>query len=138
MDWYLKVLKQYTDFSGRARRKEYWMFTLFHFIIIFVLAFATAFMSGGLESNEEPSIVMVVILVIYVLATLIPSIALSVRRLHDIGKSGWMYLITFIPYIGGFILLIFACMEGESRPNKWGPNPKGEGNDLVIDQIGRE
>ncbi|ARV14180.1 DUF805 domain-containing protein [Polaribacter sp. SA4-12] len=134
MNWYLKVLKQYADFSGRARRQEYWMFTLFHVIIIFILAFASALFA----SSEDPGYSVFIILGIYILATFLPFLALSVRRLHDVGKSGWFYLINFVPYIGGFILLIFACMDGENKPNKWGENPKGTGNDIAINQIGRE
>jgi uncharacterized membrane protein YhaH (DUF805 family) len=136
MNWYLKVLKEhYADFSGRARRKEYWMFILFHVIVTFILAIVASVFS----TTEEPtSYAIFIILGIYILATFIPALALSVRRLHDVGKSGWFYLINFIPYIGGFILIIFACMDGENKPNKWGENPKGTGNDIAINQIGRE
>ena len=138
MNWYLKVLKQYADFSGRARRKEYWMFYLFHLIIVFLLVFLMAFSGGGFEAGSEPNFVVIAILGIYVLATIIPTVAVTVRRLHDIGKSGWWYLINFIPYIGGFVLLIFACMDSNNGPNEWGENPKGLGNASDINQIGRE
>ena len=82
--------------------------------------------------------VLVIILSIYFLITFIPSIAVTVRRLHDVDKSGWWYLINFVPYIGSFILLIFVCTDSVNRPNKWGENPKGIGNDSAINQIGRE
>ncbi|PWG04415.1 DUF805 domain-containing protein [Polaribacter aquimarinus] len=138
MDWYLKVLKQYADFSGRARRKEYWMFMLFHLIIIFLLSFLLGFSSNDFGDDSGPSPIVIGVLGIYFLATLIPSIAVTVRRLHDIGKSGWFYLLNFIPYIGGFIVLIFTCMDSENKTNQWGNNPKGIGNDSNIDLIGKE
>ena len=138
MDWYLKVLKQYADFSGRARRKEFWMFTLFHFIFVFILAFLIGFSGGGFESNETPSFIMIGVFAIYALGTIIPSLAVTVRRLHDIGKSGTWYFISFIPYIGSFWLLILMCMDGNNGTNKWGENPKGIGNDSAINQIGKE
>ena len=138
MNWYLKVLKQYADFKGRARRKEFWMFLLFHYIIAALLVFLLFFSAGGFEEGQEPSMIVIAVLVLYVLATIVPSIAVTVRRLHDIGKSGSWYFISFIPYIGGFWLLILTCMDSENKPNKWGENPKGIGNDSVINQIGRE
>jgi uncharacterized membrane protein YhaH (DUF805 family) len=138
MNWYLKVLKQYTDFNGRARRKEFWMFSLFHFLIIIFSSFLIFSLSGSLYNDTEPNYILIFIIGIYLLLTIIPSIAVTVRRLHDIGKSGWWYLINLIPYIGGFIIIIFTCMEGENKPNKWGDNPKGIGNDLKINQIGKD
>lgn len=138
MNWYLKVLKQYADFSGRARRKEFWMFTLFHFLFIFLIVFLSFYLSGDLYEETETNFTVVTLFGLYILATIIPSIAVTVRRLHDVGKSGWFYFINLIPYIGGFILLIFTCMDSVNKPNKWGENPKGTGNDFAINQIGRE
>ena len=138
MDWYLKVLKQYADFSGRARRKEYWMFFLFHLIFVFALTFLMVFSSGGIDSGEEPNFILLGLLGIYIIGTFIPTVAVTVRRLHDTGKSGWWYLINFIPYIGGFVIFIFTCMDGNNGTNKWGENPKGIGNDSAINQIGKE
>ena len=138
MNWYLKVLKQYADFKGRARRKEYWMFYLMHIIVVGVLCFLLIFMSDGLDSAEEPSGLGLTVLGLYILATLIPTIAVTVRRLHDTNRSGWWYLITIIPYIGKFVLLIFTCMESYNGMNQWGENPKGIGNDALINQIGTE
>lgn len=114
MEWYLKVLGQYADFSGRARRKEYWMFTLFHAIAAAVLSVI------DIVLFDDPSILYG----LYILATLIPSLAVSVRRLHDIGKSGWWYLIILIPIFGGLMLFIFSVMDSEPGSNNWGPNPK--------------
>ncbi|WP_299060990.1 DUF805 domain-containing protein [uncultured Polaribacter sp.] len=140
MNWYLKVLKEhYADFNGRARRKEYWMFTLFHIIIIIAIMLLSFVLLGGENyNNEEPNPFVFIGLGIYILATFIPSLALSVRRLHDVGKSGWFYLITLIPYIGGLILFVFACKDSENGANKWGENPKGIGNNEAINEIGRE
>jgi len=92
MNWYLKVLKQYADFSGRARRKEYWMFVLFNMIFA-IVAMILDFVLG-IAIGYSP------LYVLYALAMLIPGLAVAVRRLHDVGKSGWMTLIAFIPLIG--------------------------------------
>ena len=117
MDWYLKVLKQYTRFHGRARRKEYWYFYLINFLITIVLLFLDRFI---LRQTEGIGF----LLAIYTLGVLLPSIAVAIRRLHDIGKSGWWYLINFIPLIGGLIFLYFTVLDSEPGQNKFGRNPK--------------
>ncbi len=118
MNWYLKAIRDnYANFDGRARRTEFWMFYLFHIIIIFVLAFL-----AGLISGSSDSFMGFIPLAIYFLATIIPFIALAVRRLHDTGKSGWYYLLSFIPYVGG---------------NEYGPDPKNPELDNEIDDIGK-
>lgn len=119
MNWYLKCLKQYADFSGRARRTEYWMFFLFNIIISIVLGFIDSSM-GTTSSFANIGILGL----IYSLAVLIPGLAVCVRRLHDIGKSGWYYFIGLIPIIGVIILLVWFCTEGEPQSNAWGPDPK--------------
>lgn len=121
MEWYLKCFKQYVDFSGRARRKEYWMFTLFNLIIAVVLGFIDGIL--GWTSTE---IGLGVLGGIYSLAVLLPGLAVGVRRLHDIGKSGWNYLLAFIPLVGAIILIVWFCKEGENGSNTWGINPKYE------------
>jgi uncharacterized membrane protein YhaH (DUF805 family) len=113
MEWYLSVLKKYAVFSGRARRKEYWMFFLFNLIIAFVLGFIEGLMGG-------PGVIGM----IYSLAVLIPGVAVSVRRLHDTGRSGWWLLIGLIPLIGVIVLLVFMVQEGKSEGNDFGENPK--------------
>ena len=129
MNWYIKVLNQYFDFKGRARRTEYWMFTLVSVIISWsIIGFSLAIQSSELNILED----------LYSLAVLIPSLAVSVRRLHDIGKSGWNLLLVLIPFIGAIILLVWMCEDSQHGTNKWGKNPKGPGNDLEINQIGRE
>ncbi|HBZ82724.1 MULTISPECIES: DUF805 domain-containing protein [Brevibacillus] len=119
MDWYLKVLKNYVGFSGRARRTEYWMFTLFSVIISLVLMLIE-YLVGLPQSLSS----------LYSLAVLLPSLGVSVRRLHDVGKSGWWLLLGLIPLIGAIILLVFFCQDSESD-NNYGPNPKAEGRALV-------
>ena len=111
MNYYLKVLKNYAVFTGRARRKEYWMFVLFNTIIAALLGFVEGAL--GIASNSEESILGT----IYSLAVLIPSISVGVRRMHDVGKSGWYILIP----IYNFIL---ACTDGDSEDNEYGSNPK--------------
>jgi uncharacterized membrane protein YhaH (DUF805 family) len=119
MNWYLLVLKKYVDFSGRARRKEYWMFMLFN--VIFVVAAVVVDNLMGLSFTEGAA---GVVYLFYVVATFLPSLAVSVRRLHDIGKSGWMILISLIPLIGSIWLLVLMVTEGEPTANQYGPNPK--------------
>ena len=128
MKYYLHVWNNYVNFEGRARREEYWMFTLFHVIFIFLLVF--------IPSVFIDSSLAMIPLLLYMLATFLPSLAVSIRRLHDTGKSGWFYLISFIPYLGGLILLIFMVENGNKGNNKYGPDPKG-GNDEEIEEIGK-
>ena len=113
MSWYLEVLKKYAIFSGRARRKEYWMFVLINVIISFVLYFIEG-LAGG------PGVVGG----LYGLALLIPSIAVGVRRLHDTNRTGWWLLIGLIPVIGAVILIVFTVQDGEQGANQYGPDPK--------------
>ena len=119
MDWYLKCLKQFANFSGRARRKEYWMFVLFNLIFYIVLVFLDVAL--GWWSQEIGAGVLGTI---YGLAVVIPGLAVSVRRLHDIGKSGWNLFWSLIPIVGPVLLLIWFCKEGEHMNNNWGPDPK--------------
>jgi len=119
MNWYLKVLKQYADFSGRARRKEYWMFALFNMIFIIVAMILDNVL--GLTVGELP---YGVFYFLYAFAVLIPGLAVSVRRLHDVGKSGWMILIALIPIIGAIWLLVLTVTDSNSGENQYGLNPK--------------
>ena len=114
MNWYLTVLKKYAVFSGRACRAEYWMFTLFNLIITFAL-YGIESLAGG------PGVVGGV----YVLALLIPGIAVSVRRLHDTNRSGWWLLIGLVPLIGDIVLLVFMVQGSQPDENQYGPNPMG-------------
>jgi uncharacterized membrane protein YhaH (DUF805 family) len=130
MKWYLKVLKQYADFSGRARRTEYWMFVLFNIIFALIaiaidnlLGFTFSF--NSVDGTPLP-IFYGYIYVLYNLVILVPSLAVVVRRLHDVGKSGWMFFIALIPIIGGIWLLVLLCADSQGGSNKWGDNPKEE------------
>jgi uncharacterized membrane protein YhaH (DUF805 family) len=126
MQWYLKVLKQYADFSGRARRTEFWMFTLFSAIASIVLALidtligTAAIYGSGAAYTFSPGILQG----LYALAVLIPTLAVTVRRLHDQDRTGWWLLIGLIPVVGGIVLLVFMCLEGTRGPNQYGPDPK--------------
>lgn len=119
MSWYLKVLKNYAVFSGRARRKEYWMFVLFNLIF-----FAIAAILDNIFGITFGNIFYGPIYLLYSLAILIPSWAVAIRRLHDIGKSGWFILILLIPIIGPIWLLVLMCLDSQPGENKYGPNPK--------------
>lgn len=112
MEWYLKALKQYADFQGRARRKEFWMFTLFNMIALIVLCGIDSVIGSPIFAG------------IYCLAIIIPAVAVSVRRMHDIDKSGWMILIQLIPLIGGLWFLILSVTEGTQGANRFGEDPK--------------
>lgn len=112
MNWYLNVLKNYAGFSGRARRKEYWMFVLFNFIVAAVLA--------GIGVAIDTQIPYA----IYLVAVLVPAIAVMVRRLHDTGRSGWWILISLVPLVGGIVLLVFLASDGKPEANAYGENPK--------------
>lgn len=119
MEWYFKVLNQFADFSGRARRKEYWMFALFNVLFTVAALILDKFMDTGFNGSYIGWIY-----ILYSLAIFIPSLAVTVRRLHDVGKSGWMYLIILIPIIGAIWLLVLMATDGQPGTNSWGPNPK--------------
>lgn len=126
MKWYIKVLKQYADFSGRARRKEFWMFTLINFIIM--MALQTAMMLVGGMNPEAGGIAMAImgLLGLYGLAVFIPSLAVSVRRLHDTNRSGWWLLVGLVPIIGAIVLIVFYVQNSQPGTNQYGENPKEE------------
>ena len=119
MNWYLKALNQYADFNGRARRKEYWMFFLFN-MVFEVLASLIDIAAGTANLDSGSGVFQG----IYSLAVLIPGLAVGVRRLHDVGKSGWMLLIALIPIIGAIWLLVLMVTDSKEGTNKWGENPK--------------
>jgi uncharacterized membrane protein YhaH (DUF805 family) len=112
MNWYVEVLKKYAVFNGRARRKEYWMFTLFDALITIVLSTVDGIIGTG------------ALVLIYALATLVPTLGVTVRRLHDTDRSGWWILIGIIPLVGFIVELVFVATEGTAGQNKYGVNPK--------------
>lgn len=99
--------QNYTNFKGRSRRSEYWWFCLFNMIVSLAFTLILPDLSG-----------------LWTVVILVPSLALAVRRLHDIGKSGWWYLLMLIPLVGGIILLIWFCRDSDPQPNQWGISPK--------------
>lgn len=111
IDWFVKGLKNYTNFTGRARRKEYWFFILSQFIILVVLQI----LDNLIGTNY-------IFYAIGVLALFLPSIAVTVRRLHDTGRSGWWYWIALIPIVGAILLLVWLATETKQEANQWG-NP---------------
>ena len=120
MNWYIDVLKKYAVFSGRARRKEYWFFFLFNLIISIILN-----VIDNATGTFDPETGVGILGTIYLLAVLIPAIAVTIRRLHDTGRTGWWILISFIPLIGAIVLLVFLVFDSEPESNQYGPNPKG-------------
>ncbi|MDB4163744.1 DUF805 domain-containing protein [Flavobacteriaceae bacterium] len=129
MEWYLKVMRDnYANFKGRARRKEYWMYTLIFTVLLIALMtimFSVLSFSDETRIETGPGVYLTVILVIvFLFAHFIPTIALTVRRLHDTGKSGWWYLIVLVPYLGNFVIFIFTLIDGDRGDNKYGSNPK--------------
>lgn len=150
LSWMIEPYRRYADFNGRSRRMEYWMFTLFQTIVLFVLGGITLAgipwvelaahsqaVEQGLAAGPEPQPGPLVwigggLLLIWWLASFIPSIAVTVRRFHDQEKSGWFYLLGMIPYVGGLILLVFMFMDGTRGPNQYGDDPKGQGGGDVF------
>ena len=122
MNWYIGALKKYAVFGGRARRSEYWYFFLFNIIISVLLALVDG-MTGSLDMATGIGLLGG----IYALAVLVPGIAVTVRRLHDTGRSGWWILIAFVPLIGAIVLLVFMVTAGQSGSNEYGADPKAVG-----------
>ena len=124
MEWMLLPLMRYADFEGRSRRKEYWMFVLLNALVI---AFIAALVAVDIGPAEEPggvTIIAIVLAAAWGLGTLIPNLAVQVRRFHDQDKSGWFVLLGLIPYIGGLIIFVFMLLEGTAGQNRFGPDPK--------------
>lgn len=130
MEWMLMPFKRYADFSGRSQRMEYWMFSLFITLVAIAICIIAMLFGGIVDANGELSTIFIALLGIFWLAVIIPSIAVTVRRFHDQDKSGWFYLLSFIPYVGGIVMLVFMCLDGTPGPNRFGPNPKDGGADI--------
>ncbi|MCE9782578.1 DUF805 domain-containing protein [Shewanella algae] len=112
MEYFIGAIKKYADFTGRARRTEYWMYTLFYIIFSLVV------------SAIDYALGTTVLGLIYSLGLLLPSLAIAARRLHDTDRSGWWQLLAFIPIIGWIVLLVFYCQDSEVGDNRFGSNPK--------------
>ncbi len=118
MDWYLNALRNYLGFSGRARRKEYWMFTLVNIILAAVLAVLDHILKLHMKGDQG------VLSLLYSLFIFIPYWAVQFRRLHDTDRSAWWLLLLLIPLIGWLVLLLFYCQEGTRGANRYGNDPK--------------
>lgn len=132
--WLECFTKHYADFSGRARRSEYWGTVLFNGLIqaglSIILSIVATILFSSIEINGEVTVSPLLFVLInipryiYSLVWLLPSLAVAVRRLHDIGKSGWNLLWIFLPIIGWIMLIYWYCQDSQPEENKWGANPK--------------
>lgn len=129
MEWMLLPYRRYAEFTGRSRRKEFWLFALFQWLVLIAIGivlgtpragfyggyygFSTAFDSTGAIVQN-----------LFSLVSFIPNLAVSVRRLHDQDKSGWLLLLLLIPILGWFALFVLFCLDGTRGPNRFGPDPK--------------
>jgi len=149
MHWMILPLKRYAEFTGRSRRKEFWMFVLLQVLVVGTLAILSAATGGSLAALGEGEAASalaagglgftVILLGVWVLATFIPNIAVTVRRLHDRDLSGWWYLgyivasfIPFVNFIAAIAFLVVMVLPGTPGPNRFGEDPKGQGMDEVF------
>ncbi|MCD9574891.1 DUF805 domain-containing protein [Flavobacterium soyae] len=136
IEWYKKVVfENYANFKGRARRSEYWYFALANAIISFSLIIIGVIAGAIFGDAVTGGIIGYVLFILYSFATLLPGLGVIVRRLHDIGKSGWFYFVALIPFAGGIWLLILLCTDGDYGPNQYGSDPKNEIEE--INEIGK-
>lgn len=131
MEWMVMPLRRYADFAGRSRRKEFWLFTLFMIVLYILVGFVEAQLGLGQSISDTSAnsasyyynggpLIFVLWLVL-----LVPGLAVTVRRMHDQDKSGWLVLLGLIPLVGGIVILVFMCLEGTRGSNRFGPDPKG-------------
>jgi uncharacterized membrane protein YhaH (DUF805 family) len=130
LTWGLLPFRRYAEFSGRSRRKEFWFFVLFQYVVAFAWAAALGLVMLLLylaDASEDTMMTICWILVVpyalYSLWAMIPGLAVTIRRLHDLDKSGWHILVGLIPLVGGIILIIWYATEGTPGPNRYGPDP---------------
>jgi uncharacterized membrane protein YhaH (DUF805 family) len=131
MEVILSPFLRYADFSGRSRRMEYWLFSLLNGLVLGFLAagFVGSLLAHrGISGMGDSALNFLTLFVFWMVATVIPGLAVTVRRLHDINLSGWFYLIAFIPYLGGLILFVMMLIDGTKGPNNYGPDPKERGD----------
>ncbi|MDI1254652.1 MAG: DUF805 domain-containing protein [Flavobacterium sp.] len=132
--WYKKVVfENFANFDGRARRSEFWYFILAFYIFVALLILVGVALTAATQSAGV-GMVFFILYILYALLNVIPNIAVIVRRLHDVGKSGWYYFIILIPIIGSIWMLILLCTEGDSGQNEYGPDPKGDYQE--VEEIG--
>jgi uncharacterized membrane protein YhaH (DUF805 family) len=120
IEWYVSVLRRYVDFNGRAGRSEYWWFALANAIVAVALNIL-----GKVGSGMGLGGVLMVPYYVYLLAVLLPSLSVGVRRLHDTGRSGWWLLLALVPVIGDLVLIVFFILDSTPGDNKYGPHPAG-------------
>lgn len=129
MEWMILPYRRYAEFSGRSRRKEYWLFALFQLLVSMVIGAVfgqSSYMTGegmmaaGTLVRGPGGVVQN----LFVLVSFIPGLAVTVRRLHDQDRSGWLLLLVFLPILGWFALFVFMCLEGTRGTNRFGPDPK--------------
>jgi uncharacterized membrane protein YhaH (DUF805 family) len=121
MHWYTDVIKKYAVFNGRAARPEFWWFVLCNLIVVFLINVVVGIIAG--RSNGQ------VVSDLYSLAVFLPSLGVGIRRLHDTNRTGWWYLIVFIPIIGWIVLIVFLAMASDPGSNNYGPNPQHPGSE---------
>lgn len=122
MEWFLKILKEdYANFRGRVSREEYWKF-----MCVGILFSSAIFVLMVVFNSPTAAIIFMSIFFIFVFGTYIPTLAITVRRLHDTNRSGWAYFMSFIPFVGPIILMVYLCSEGTLGANRYGPDPKAE------------
>ena len=146
--WMLMPFRRYASFSGRSRRKEYWLYTPFYvlatsiFVALMFAGIPWSEVSDGAASSqlksEETTLGPLMWLGlawagIFTLATIIPNIAVTVRRLHDQNLSGWLYLLSLIPYIGALAIFVLMCIDGTRGPNRFGDDPKDANAALIFE-----
>lgn len=125
MSWYFEAWKKYAVFSGRARRKEYWTFYLINTAITSLLGVLMVYLRSKESPPNGADALATVLYYGFILAILLPNIAVTVRRLHDTGRSGWWLLISLVPLIGVIVLVVFLLEDSQPNENQYGPNPKG-------------
>jgi len=116
MHWYTDVIKKYAVFNGRAARPEFWWFVLFNVIISAAIDIVVSAIAGRSTGQAVDWL--------YSLVVLLPSLGVGIRRLHDTNRTGWWYLLAFIPFIGWIVLIVFLAMASDPGPNNYGPNPQ--------------
>ena len=138
--WKEVVFEHYADFRGRARRSEYWTFTLVNVVLALAMNVVSFFAGSLAGAGSEVAVFALVGLslayLLYTLGVLIPGLAVGVRRLHDTGRSGWYLLIVLIPVVGAIALVVWLATEGQPGGNRYGPDPKSPARDDVVDHFG--
>lgn len=130
MEWMIAPYKRYADFEGRSRRMEYWMFRLFEFGAFVIWIVFSGLLAGGIGAVGGDTAgglvggLMTLLLMVFLLGSFVPSLAVTVRRLHDTDRSGWMMLISLVPLVGPIAMLVFMFSEGTRGENQYGPDPK--------------